>query len=157
LSAAAYADFYNPLNAVAEPNLPPGWQVDSNTSSPDTSTGWSDFLGSGFSATTFVNNSTKNVVIAFEGTDFGPDKGILGSDGISDIVIGLGLGSSQLVRAAQVYENVLNTYKAQGYTISFTGHSLGAGLASVMSVWFDVPSTVIDVAPFLATIQVSIL
>lgn len=36
--------------------------------------------------------------------------------------------------------------------ISFTGHSLGGGLASLMSVWFDRPSIVFAPAPFLGAI-----
>ena len=38
-----------------------------------------------------------------------------------------------------------------GADITFTGHSLGAGLASVMSVWFNRPASVFADAPFELT------
>jgi hypothetical protein len=42
--------------------------------------------------------------------------------------------------------------------ISFTGHSLGGGLASLMAVFFDKPATVFDQAPFaLAAISPVVL
>ena len=38
-----------------------------------------------------------------------------------------------------------------GSNITFTGHSLGGGLASVMAVWYNRPAVVFDEAPFELT------
>jgi Ca2+-binding RTX toxin-like protein len=151
LAAAAYADFWSPKNRVLPPDLPAGWTYLQGYSQQDTTQGLAAAFGSGFSASTFINAASKNIVISFEGTDLG-DLGKTSSDFVTDAGLALGLGSSQLTKAALLYEAVNEAYPAsKGYTISFTGHSLGAGLASIMAVWFNRPATVIDDAPFLAT------
>ena len=53
----------------------------------------------------------------------------------------------QVVDAAEFYLNVLSANP--GVQISFTGHSLGGGLASLMAVYFNHPAVVFDEAPFL--------
>lgn len=157
LAAAAYNDNRGLDNKIPASSLPPGWiqSVIPGLNPSDTS---SNPLGSGFSASTFVNGS--NVVISFEGTDFltdpgeGQNVGQTLSDGASDLALGAGLGSQQLIEAALLYEKVKAEYPAdKGFTITFTGHSLGAGLASVMSVWFNRSATIFADAPFMATAQ----
>ncbi len=66
-----------------------------------------------------------------------------------------GFAASQAKQAAAVYANVLQAYGADaaGSNISFTGHSLGGGLASIMSIWFNRPATVFDPAPFQSTAE----
>src|SRR3954463_862610 len=88
------------------------------------------------------------IVIAIKGTDFlvGKATGAAVDDFLADAGLGLGLGSEQVRQAALFYAKV----KAQnpGVRITFTGHSLGAGLASILSVWFNEPATVFADAPF---------
>ncbi|MFN8750717.1 MAG: lipase family protein, partial [Betaproteobacteria bacterium] len=57
--------------------------------------------------------------------------------------------AAQVVDAARFYLDVRKTYP--GADVSFTGHSLGGGLASLMAVFFDKPAHVFDQAPFEAT------
>src|SRR5947207_2313179 len=52
----------------------------------------------------------------------------------------------QVIDAAKFYLDVLRDNA--GATISFTGHSLGGGLASLMAVYFDRDAVVFDEAPF---------
>jgi hypothetical protein len=70
----------------------------------------------------------------------------LASDWGTNIALGTGIGSLQAIQAAQFYLDIKNAYP--GANITFTGHSLGGGLASIMAVWFDRPAVVFDAAPF---------
>ncbi len=109
----------------------------------------------GFTAGAYRNDVSGEIVIAYKGTDTGLDNmaNIAGTldDLATDLALGAGLGSTQLFHAAQFYEEVkaLNHGEANG--ITFTGHSLGGGLASVMSVWFNRPAKTFDEAPFEAS------
>ena len=134
-------------DVIGRPNrafLPTNGWVDT-TAQFDTS-GWS---GSGFGAGVFVNGA--EVVIAFEGTNPAP----LTSDGIRDWITNIGLTTGflgqQAYQAALLYERVKAQY--QGYQISFTGHSLGGGLASVMTEFFNKPSTTFAIAPFAQSVN----
>ncbi len=55
--------------------------------------------------------------------------------------------SPQVFNAARYYLDILKNNPASN--ITFTGHSLGGGLASLMAVYFDRPAVVFDEAPFL--------
>ncbi|MFA7269228.1 MAG: hypothetical protein WC073_07790, partial [Sterolibacterium sp.] len=68
----------------------------------------------------------------------------------ADAALGTGLWSDQLGQAAAYYLEI----KAfnPGATISFTGHSLGGGLASLMSVFFGETALTFDQAPFKAAL-----
>jgi VCBS repeat-containing protein len=59
-----------------------------------------------------------------------------------------GLPNNQIFEAALFYERVKTDPRFLGAKISFTGHSLGGGLASVMGAWFDRPATTFAEAPF---------
>ena len=100
---------------------------------------------SGFSAGVFTKGT--DIVIAFEGTN----PNLLSVDGIEDLIADAatfaGLTLGQVQAAALLYEQVKEKY-GSGYSISFTGHSLGGGLASLMSVFFNRSSTNFDPAPF---------
>lgn len=95
----------------------------------------------GFSYGVFRRIGTNEVVIAYTGTRT-TDPG----DIVNDLAAGVGLGATQTYNAAAIYIQAKAMY---GDNISFTGHSLGGGLASVMAVWFNRPATVFDEAPFL--------
>ncbi len=102
---------------------------------PDIPTGWSiltDAVGtSGFAYAVF-QGSAHEIVISYRGSD----------DGV-DWLTNLGLTSTQELQAAQIAVQYIN----QGANVSFTGHSLGGGLAATMAVWFNRPATVFDPAP----------
>ena len=102
----------------------------------------------GFAYGVFRNTVTNEVVISYRGTDGA--VGMMGADGASNLGLTLGQGTSQSTQAAKVYVKVLELYGSDtnGSNISFTGHSLGGGLAGLMSVWFNRPAIVFDPAPF---------
>jgi len=142
LAAAVYNDTRGEFNKV---NVAPlGWTTIASQS--DTAGG---LLSSGLSINAYKKGT--EIVIACKGTDFllGTNYSQTASDIAADLGLGLALGSTQLFKAALFYQQV----KAQnpGATITFTGHSLGAGLASVLSVWFNRPATVFADAPFEAS------
>ena len=108
--------------------------------------GWTELLWlpdpaySGFSAGVYKNGN--EIVIAYTGTNEGKAVDFLEAN----IPLGLGATSSQAIQAMNLYFQVKAQYP--GATISFTGHSLGGGLASMMAVFFDKQATTFDAAPF---------
>lgn len=90
------------------------------------------------------------LVIAYAGTTF---EKLLPDWYRGNIPTAVGLGvSGQLKQAAMFYLDAISSYGIAGnpnLKVSFTGHSLGGGLASLMSVFFNRPSTVFDEAPFI--------
>ncbi|MDD5385396.1 MAG: hypothetical protein PHG89_11020 [Gallionella sp.] len=130
LSAIVYNDVRSDPNKLA--SLPTGWSVILFDSNP------------GFTASAYQNGN--DIVIAYKGTDSGLKNGAAADWLMGNIPAGLGLGSAQLARAAEFYAAIKTTYP--GANITFTGHSLGGGIASVMAVWFDRPAMTFDEAPF---------
>ena len=97
----------------------------------------------GFAYAVYQNTDTQEIVISFRGTEPGWS---------GDWLTNLGLSLSQETQAAAVYVRVLRDYgtDAQGNNlnnITFTGHSLGGGLAGTMAVWFNRTAVVFDPAP----------
>jgi hypothetical protein len=92
---------------------------------------------SGFSAGTFVKGN--EVVISYTGTNnFPADQ--------ANWLIGAGLPFPQVFDAIDYYFSTKAANPRE--SITFTGHSLGAGLASLMAVYFNKSATVFDEAPF---------
>ncbi len=121
--------------------IPSGWLTASNSHFNDSSTG--------FEAISFVNKATiatsTEIVISYAGTDPNDRWGdIIGTD----LVLAAGKLCDQLRQAADYYLQVKASAPA-GATISFTGHSLGGGLASLMAVMFGESAFTFDQAPFL--------
>ena len=108
------------------------------------SQGWTDLLQhkenpSGFEATAYVNGS--EIVISFAGTD--PTSPM---DWVANSTLAAGVpGVDQLLEAAQYYLKIQTQY---GNNITFTGHSLGGGLASLMGVLFNHQAVTFYQAPF---------
>lgn len=97
----------------------------------------------GFEATAFTRGTGSNqeIVISFAGTYNGTDWAV------ANMPLSLGAMSPQLLQAAQYYEDI----KRSAYPntkISFTGHSLGGGLAALMGVFFNKEAITFDPAPF---------
>jgi hypothetical protein len=116
-------------------------------------TGWTELPElvdnglSGLYARAYRNDATGEIVIAFRGTDTTLSEGTL-QDWETNISLGLGIPDGQVVQAMEFYESIKATY---GSNVSFTGHSLGGGIASLMAVFFDKQATVFDEAPFQLT------
>jgi hypothetical protein len=106
----------------------------------------------------YLNQSTGEIVIAYKGTDFLTGREGRSWNTVADLIADAGLGTavrqlnvpSQLY-AASYYAAVKDWAATNGYDdnkISFTGHSLGGGLASNMAVWFNKPATTFAEGPF---------
>ncbi|MDP1634177.1 MAG: hypothetical protein Q8L69_05800, partial [Gallionellaceae bacterium] len=119
--------------------VPQGWDVTKHANPDD---------GSGFEAISFIQSGTTLststvIVISYAGTGpFGNGDWLYGN-----FPTALGMLSEQLKQAADYYLQVKASAPADA-TISFTGHSLGGGLASLMAVMFDASATTFDQAPF---------
>ncbi len=102
----------------------------------------------GFEAVSFQRGT--EIVISYAGTDGDAGSVFTNPDKQADLALGLGLWSDQLGQAAAYYLEIKAVNP--GATISFTGHSLGGGLASLMSVFFGETAYTFDQAPFRAAV-----
>jgi hypothetical protein len=108
-------------------------------------------LSSGFEAIALQNASDPNqIVLSFAGTNFTS----LSDWTAANIPLGFGFDAPQLQNAADYYLSVQALYPDA--TISFTGHSLGGGLAALMAVMFDKTAVTFDQAPFAASATASV-
>ena len=115
-----------------------GWEVITeiaNIGDDGVSSDWA-----GFQAVAYKNTSTKEIIIAYRGTDSLLDAIY------SDAQIAFNLTPQQVNPAIQFYDDIYNNFKEEGYTISITGHSLGGALAQyvaaqkqVSAVTFNAP------------------
>jgi len=126
----AGASYISTRSEINQFSVPDGWleAVDERRTLP-----------SGFEATYFTNGT--EIVISFAGTGTAVDW-IANSD------LATGYYTAQLLQAAEYYLQVKNDPANAGKTISFTGHSLGGGLAALVGVFFGVTATTFDQAPF---------
>lgn len=109
---------------------------------------------SGFEAVAFIGEGTTlatsaEIIISFAGTD--PSSV---GDNAANIALAFGVGTTQLYEAAQYYLAVKEANP--GATISFTGHSLGGGLAALMGVMFNRTAVTFDQAPFANAASTSV-
>ncbi|TNH20652.1 calcium-binding protein [Testudinibacter sp. TR-2022] len=124
--------------------LPPEWQsLDKTLSSNVPLTGNLGYVqntASGFEAKAYMKG--EQIVIAFAGTNVGDLK-----EWVADFQIALaGKAHQQIFDAAIYYKEIVSNYPDK--TVSFTGHSLGGGLAALAGVFFDKPAITFDPAPF---------
>ena len=141
-STLEYMQFATNVYAASALNtigVPTGW----------TRIDWQPDTFTGFSAGVYKNDQTGELVISYTGTN----------DGVADPLnwsAGLGIPAPQIYQAMAYYFAFRSAYPDAN--ITFTGHSLGGGLASLMAVLFDKPATVFDAAPFgLAAINPALL
>lgn len=99
-----------------------------------------DYLATGFSAGAYQKGN--EIVIAYAGTN-------QINDWLTGNSAALGLPAPQIFDAMRFYLDIKAANP--GASISFTGHSLGGGLASLMAVFFNKPAVVFDEAPFQMT------
>ena len=69
------------------------------------------------------------------------------------------MGSAQLFQAAKYYLQVKASVTANNpdATFTFTGHSLGGGLAALMGVFFGKQAMTFDQAPFANSAELSLI
>lgn len=99
----------------------------------------------GFEAISFTNGG--EVVISFAGTNNDPPITLFNPDRQASVALALGSLSAQLKQAADYYLAVRASVP-EGTKITLTGHSLGAGLASLIAVFFNETAVTFDQAPF---------
>ncbi len=137
-------------------NIPPttiaGWTnltaVPGLSTLGGTTTNGATTLASGLEYRAYTDGT--DIVISFAGTKFADGSLALADFLNGNIPLTAGASSPELDDAVRVYEAVKaqNAASQTPKAISFTGHSLGGGLASVMGALFDVPTTVFDPASF---------
>ncbi|MFS2036833.1 calcium-binding protein [Polaromonas sp. CT11-55] len=161
MAAGSYWDVrrgaLNPTTGIDTDNdapIPPGWKVLTQYDISGSGSN-SSILSDGFSARVYQNISTGEVVISYAGTEFGLDRPGFYDDFISgNIPSALGEYGQQAYLAADLYQRV-KADPTLSDNISFTGHSLGGGLASMMAVWYDRPAYVFAPAPFERSVDIS--
>lgn len=136
-SANAYAESREVVSLKNEIPIAAGWEIldGKNNSS------------SGFLARAYTNTKgSGEIVIAYAGTT--SEEGMKSTDWWKGNIPGATGAAlpAQVLDAAKFY---LDIRKANpNATITFTGHSLGGGLASLMAVLFNRPAYTFDEAPF---------
>ncbi len=124
------------------PRLPYGWRTNGPLVHESVS------FGGKFAAQNFINDKTREVVVAFKGTEF-TNLGDWGTD-IKNIY---GFNTMQYTRAVE-YATIVKKNLPEGYTLSFTGHSLGGGLAQVAAIATDRKAVTFNAAnPGVAALQ----
>jgi Ca2+-binding RTX toxin-like protein len=110
---------------------------------------------SGFEAAAYRNITTNEIVISYAGTN----PGDLSGDMAANIGLATGVGSDQLREAAVFYLNIQRQLQTANITatITFTGHSLGGGLAALMGVFFSKQAVTFDQAPFANSAEASLV
>src|SRR4051812_30476855 len=115
LSGSVYVTTRHPVNQIAPA---PGWAAIDRIVTP---------TSGGFEAQAYQRGS--EIVISYAGTGSWDDW-------IANISLGLnGNTTTQLEQAILYYEQIKTKYPTS--TITFTGHSLGGGLAALMGVYFN--------------------
>jgi len=105
--------------------------------------------GLGFYAEYYYNAKKRDVVLAIRGTDIGGKKPDI-SDINSDLQISLGHMPSQMAGAQQAYQLIKRLAHDEfrnNYNFYLTGHSLGGGLATLLSAKHGGKPTVTFNAP----------
>jgi len=133
MAGAVYISTRDEENRLPTPD---GWQKLEYLHESDTETG--------FEAIAFRKGN--QVVISFAGTYGSPLPP--NPDGVANFWMGQGVYTSQLGQAAEYYLSLKNDPAYAGVEFTFTGHSLGGGLAALMGVFFDKAAVTFDPAPF---------
>jgi pimeloyl-ACP methyl ester carboxylesterase len=116
--------------------------------------GWkfiTDYVSAAFYGAVYERNG--EYVVSFRGTD-----GWLGPDFVTgNIPGGTGRYTPQIAMALQLVAKLQANGNPNLDNVTFTGHSLGGGLASVMAVFFDRKAVTFAEAPFENSVRDSLL
>ncbi len=144
MAGHAYRTTRDEINWIS---VPQGWSPFFPVPDPTTPTFPTT---SGFEAISFQRGT--DIVISYAGTY---EKDITG-DIFADIGLATGIGSAQLLQAAEYYLQV-KAANPTATSITFTGHSLGGGLAALMGVFFGQQAVTFDQAPFARSAKLNVL
>ena len=156
LSAHVYNDQRGggPQAEINKLELPPGWQTLGDGFAVGANLNINPFS---FTAEAYISGSGE-IVIAYKGTDFLTQLEGRAWNTVADLLADVGMATAlanlnvpQQLYAASYFAAVKDWAVSNGHDpakISFTGHSLGGGLASNMAVWFDKKATVFAEGPF---------
>jgi putative lipase involved disintegration of autophagic bodies len=121
--------------------VPDGWDALEDTYKVDT--------GTGFEAIAYKQKNANDIVISYAGTD--PKEM---PDWINNLLGGSGFAPApQMIQAALFYAKIKQANP--NANITFTGHSLGGGLAGLMAVFFNKHAEVFNPAPFKQSASMS--
>src|SRR5712692_5977375 len=95
----------------------------------------------GYFAALYRNENTASYVLANRGTEM-----THGNDWWTNFAQEFGFAAPQYKQAVQVGQEAFEALKAQGETLSFTGHSLGGGLASAQALATGAQATTFNAA-----------
>jgi hypothetical protein len=124
---------------------------------PPTTSGWGEIPGyytrdreTGFEAKAFqrVSGGVAEIVIAFTGTDERRDWTE------SNFPLALGFSTRSIGQAALLYAKIVSENPTA--KVTFTGHSLGGGLAALMGVFFAETAITFDQAPFRSSANATV-
>lgn len=155
MAAAAYEPGGEIIKSMRQPNaaqrlLPDGWSVLSGSHVENSP--------SGFSAITFVNEKTKEMVIAYRGSEGNAASGFANPFNYADRTtyndwrgpdVALGKPGAawhpQFTEALDYAKGIVDRYSDR-YQLSVTGHSLGGSLAQVAGAGLQLPGRTFDPA-----------
>ena len=118
--AVSYDVYVDPINS----GLPLGWEIYS--SAPDSS------IMNAYYGRAYLNRNTGEVIIAHRGTNN------IAHDGYADIQLSVDNLPTQFEKAKEFINDVKIKMLSDGlnsYNVSYTGHSLGGGLAQMSAAW----------------------
>jgi len=130
ITSLKYAEIANAVYQIGRTNG--NWVVDDFYASLFEEGGWGT-TKTKFKGCVYARDSTREVVVALQGTDFGSKIG----DWYADLQIVLGILPQYCGAAQRLLERTLSVF--HGYKLSITGHSLGGGLAQVIGHWTGYP------------------